>query len=413
MPGEKDLDALINEVTGDGASYGEQLQAFFYAFEREIGERIDAHVLGEPVQVDGYEYGGNEKRGIIALVEKDGSIWEIALVDVAFAVGSREARLVDALRRLIGVPPVETAATIEASEKKHKAAIEEVELGVPIEAAVLAVKQNATRLRLLDSRREITLRGSLLAVPGEIATVIPKKAWTFNKHPYMSVRELRGVDVRLDVAELGLTPLEVSHLGTWDPAEHYWGEEGEPLEDWAKPIHAAGPRPSLVLEEVVPGYAPMGIDDGEDAWDEGPIREAVCASEAGEIATAHRILEDLLARDLRCLDAHAHLGNLSFDHDPGWAIRHYQVGVEIARLSLVGDIEAVLPWGCLENRPFLRCLHGYGLCLWRLGQVAEAVAAFERLLWLNPTDNQGARFLLAEIDAGRPWEETGVEEWSL
>ena len=33
----------------------------------------------------------------------------------------------------------------------------------------------------------------------------------------------------------------------------------------------------------------------------------------------------------------------------------------------------------------------------------EARAAFERLLWLNPEDHQGARFALAKILAGSPW----------
>lgn len=31
------------------------------------------------------------------------------------------------------------------------------------------------------------------------------------------------------------------------------------------------------------------------------------------------------------------------------------------------DFDGVLPWGCPDNRPILRCLHGLGLCLWRLG----------------------------------------------
>jgi len=41
------------------------------------------------------------------------------------------------------------------------------------------------------------------------------------------------------------------------------------------------------------------------------------------------------------------------------------------------------------------------------GLEAEAVLAiFERMLWLNPSDNQGERFNLHWIREGRPWEET-------
>jgi len=52
----------------------------------------------------------------------------------------------------------------------------------------------------------------------------------------------------------------------------------------------------------------------------------------------------------------------------------------------------------------LRCLHGNGLSLWRIGRMRDAAAIFQRLLWLNPSDNQGARFCLAAVEAGKAWE---------
>jgi hypothetical protein len=64
----------------------------------------------------------------------------------------------------------------------------------------------------------------------------------------------------------------------------------------------------------------------------------------------------------------------------------------------------VLAWGLIDNRPFLRCLHGYALRLWRLGQFAETEGVLERILWLNPSDNQGARFVLRAVQAGDAWE---------
>jgi hypothetical protein len=33
------------------------------------------------------------------------------------------------------------------------------------------------------------------------------------------------------VQALGLAPLKVEDRGMWNPAEHYWGEEGEPIEE--------------------------------------------------------------------------------------------------------------------------------------------------------------------------------------
>jgi tetratricopeptide (TPR) repeat protein len=109
--------------------------------------------------------------------------------------------------------------------------------------------------------------------------------------------------------------------------------------------------------------------------------------------------------DLRCLDAHAHLGNFDFDHRPKDAIRHYEVGVRIGELSLGEGFDGLLPWGMIDNRPFLRSMHGFGLCLWRLGRFEEAERIFDRMLWLNPSDNQGIRFLISDVRARLAWED--------
>ncbi len=90
---------------------------------------------------------------------------------------------------------------------------------------------------------------------------------------------------------------------------------------------------------------------------------------------------------------------------PAKIIFNYEIGVKIGELSLGKDFNGLLPWGCINNRPFLRCLHGYGLCLWRLGRVREAEKVFTRMLWLNPSDNQGARFNLYNVKEGKAWRE--------
>ena len=112
---------------------------------------------------------------------------------------------------------------------------------------------------------------------------------------------------------------------------------------------------------------------------------------------------DLCQVDLRCLDAHAHLGNMAFAGLPKDAIRHYEAGFRIGELSLGGAFDGLLPWGLIDNRPFLRCMHGYGLCLWRLGKLKDALQIFERMLWLNPSDNQGVRFLIDLVRAKEQW----------
>ena len=78
-------------------------------------------------------------------------------------------------------------------------------------------------------------------------------------------------------------------------------------------------------------------------------------------------------------------------------------------LSLGEGFNGLLPWGNIDNRPFPRCMSGYGLCLWRLGRFEEAERVFDRMLWLNPTGNQGARFLIGQVRAREIWED-GPEE---
>jgi tetratricopeptide (TPR) repeat protein len=232
-------------------------------------------------------------------------------------------------------------------------------------------------------------------VPGEIVTVRARKQWRYAGHPYLSGDVDRH---RLDVGALGLGPLRLCDEWQWDPADEYWGEEDEPIEEWARAIIARGPRPSFEMEQVLPGADP-------DDWDSNPILEASERNAAGDMAGAVTLLTDMLAADLRCLDAHAHLGNFEFEDRPQRAVRHYEAGLRIGELSLGKGFDGVLPWGRIDNRPFLRCMQGYGLCLWRLGRPDEATAIFERMLWLNPGDNQGVRFILPEVRSGQRWED--------
>ena len=55
-----------------------------------------------------------------------------------------------------------------------------------------------------------------------------------------------------------------------------------------------------------------------------------------------------------------------------------------------------LEWGWLENRPFLRCLHGLALARYDDGEIEEALGLFQELLSLNPNDNQGVRAIAVE-----------------
>ena len=46
---------------------------------------------------------------------------------------------------------------------------------------------------------------------------------------------------------------------------------------------------------------------------------------------------------------------------------YYEAGVKIGEYLLGPDFEGQLPWGYVDNRPYLRALHGLGLCYMRKG----------------------------------------------
>lgn len=362
----------------------------------EVALPADGHVVGEPVTIRAIRYPGLPRVGLLATCESGGRTHEVSLADVVFVPGSGGAVFVGRYREWLGFDTAAGAAQPVDAQRPHKVASDDIVVGTPIELVVLASKTNALRCRLLGSTREVTLRTAVGdEIPGAIIKVTPKKQWTHARHPYISGDV---AEERVDVAALGLVPLALRDEGEWDPEHEYWGAEGEPVDEWAKPIIARGKRPMFEMEQVLPSFDP------ED-FDSDPIVEASELETAGDWAAAREILMKLLAQDLRCLDAHAHLGNFAFDHEPAEALRHYEMGLSIGTLSLGAGFDGVLPWGLIDNRPFLRCLNGVGICAWRLGSFKVARAAFTKMLWLNPSDNQGARFNLAAVEAGKTWEE--------
>ena len=256
--------------------------------------------------------------------------------------------------------------------------------------------RDTARCRFRESERTVALRARRTWAPGEIVRAKLRKKWT-SGDPQLSA-DIKAH--RIDAGALRLTPLRLIERGAWNPIHEYWREEGEPMQAWAKRIVAWGPRPAFEMEQVLPG---CGSADPEC----DPISLSNDLKDSGDSRRAYNVLMQLCDVDLRCLDAHAHLGNLAFGHTPFQAqeaARHYEVGFRIGELSLADGFDGILPWGHIDNRPFLRCMHGFGLCLWILGRFAEASQIFDRMLWLNPRDNQGIRFLIDDVLEKRPWE---------
>jgi hypothetical protein len=390
------LDQLINQIRAEADDDDRQL----WAFRRLAGENLelpaDGWVIGEPVQVAEIDYKGNPRQGLTAIVRRaDGSEYTVSAADVSLFSGFPGARYLDAYRRWLGLDPYPVQSGKAGRAKRcHKVEKADIDPDKAVQMIVLSVKARTARCRLAGGEREITFRSDRVwdLVPGWMVTVIPHKQWTYAGHPYLSGMI---VSSHLDVPALGLVPLGLTDMGLWDPRQEYWGEPGEPIEDWAKPIIAFGPRRQFEMDQILPG---SGLDIDDPFSD--PITDSNTLKEGGDYEGARRIQMDLCQTELRCLDAHTHLGNLLFDSFPEQAIRHYEVGVRIGELSLGESFNGLLPWGHIDNRPFLRCLHGYGLCLWRLERRDESLKVFNRLLWLSPSDTLRVRFLVDPVRSG-------------
>jgi hypothetical protein len=392
------VDRLVTEITAAVHRDDDQLREFLQALEEHVALPADGFVIGEPVCVIRFNYGGNTRRGLTATCRRrDGSEHVVAAGDVLLAPQTPGERYLAAYRRWLGIEGTSHGATATRPHRQHKAAPTDLPLNHSVELVVLSVKERAARCRLLRSERVVTLRANRFwdLVPGEIAVVQPRKQWSYAGHPYLS-GEI--ISTRLDTAALQLVPLRLEPRGVWDPADEYRGDAGEAIEAWAEPIIARGPRDEFEMEQVLPGWDP-------DDPDSDPITESNDLKDAGDPRAALKILMNLCEADLRCLDAHAHLGNFAFNSRLDDAVRHYEAGLRIGELTLSRNFDGVLPWGFVDNRPFLRCVHGYGLCCWRLGRFGEAERTFERMLWLNPSDNQGARFLVHQVRTRVDWQE--------
>jgi len=81
------------------------------------------------------------------------------------------------------------------------------------------------------------------------------------------------------------------------------------------------------------------------------------------------------------------------------AIEIWEKTIKFGKDALVKEFKPgdKLEWICLENRPFLRSLHGLGCTLLHQGKKEQALAIFEEIISYNPNDNQGIRELLIEL----------------
>ena len=110
-------------------------------------------------------------------------------------------------------------------------------------------------------------------------------------------------------------------------------------------------------------------------------------------------LKRIIEEDPEFIDAYNSLGFLEirrrqYDKAVKLLKQAYEVGKKLIPESFTGRII----WGVLDNRPFLRAMHGLGVCYLETGEVRKAKDIFSTMLHYNPNDNQGIRALAIQCN---------------
>jgi tetratricopeptide (TPR) repeat protein len=126
------------------------------------------------------------------------------------------------------------------------------------------------------------------------------------------------------------------------------------------------------------------------AWEENnPAKRIILAHSALKISP-------------NCADAYVLLAEEEAD-SPERALQLYQSGIQAGKRALGENYfeeNKGYFWGLLETRPYMRALEGVARCLWILGNKDESIRNYQKLLELNPNDNQGIRYVLADLYQG-------------
>ena len=197
--------------------------------------------------------------------------------------------------------------------------------------------------------------------------------------------------------------LKIHDVGDFAPDFEILGldEADQDMLDIYSDVIKKGTRKSWEMEQVLPGDEPDDIDC--------PILKAIDIASTQGYDAGMQQLKSLIEEDPRCIDAYAHLGLFYFEQnnssDTQKAKTYYKQGAYIGFSAIgIDKMQDVFLWGHIDNRPFLRCLEGYALCLAREGKKDEALSVFEHMLLLNPFDNQGARFNIYDLKNDKPLE---------
>jgi tetratricopeptide (TPR) repeat protein len=120
---------------------------------------------------------------------------------------------------------------------------------------------------------------------------------------------------------------------------------------------------------------------------------AFAAMEAESAAQARKLAKQALAKDPDCVDALVLMADLDA-RTPKEALAVLQKAVAAGERSLGAEFFKEYKghfWGLLETRPYMRALEHLATVLRARNSNLEAIKTYEKMIGLNPGDNQGVR----------------------
>lgn len=119
---------------------------------------------------------------------------------------------------------------------------------------------------------------------------------------------------------------------------------------------------------------------------------------------------EALELDPDCIEGYEFLGNTG--ESMAISLAFYEKGVALGDKQFGGEyLEQHRGhfWGIHETRPYMRCLRMTGEILGFMGKSMESIAIYEKMIELNPGDNQGIRYqlilALLEVDDFKKFEQ--------
>ena len=153
------------------------------------------------------------------------------------------------------------------------------------------------------------------------------------------------------------------------------------------------------LNEFMKTMQGKSLDDlPESTTDKGRSQDLVLQAYDETPAKGKKLIKQALELDPDNADAYNYLASVENDVDKALAL--YRQAVEAGERALGEEFIQENKghfWGLFETRPYMRAKAGVAGCLYAKNRVNATIEVYREMIELNPSDNQGVRYLLATI----------------